>query len=112
LDTLFPKDKDTSPDAVVDPSAIKKLVFDELVYDPFCIVFFFTVISLLEGKGFNDIYQKLVKEYWTTQKASWAIWPIAQFLNFQYIPPNLRILFINLIGFFWSIFLQVRQSKK
>jgi len=113
LDALFPKeeskDKETS---AFDSSALKKLALDELLYDPFCIVFFFTVIGLLEGQRFPQIKQKLIAQYWPTQKASWAIWPIVQLVNFSVIPGQFRILFINFIGFFWSIFLQLRTSNK
>jgi len=65
----------------------------------------------LEGQSLANIKQKLVKEYWATQKASWAIWPAVQLVNFAVIPGQLRILFINFVGFFWNIFLQIRQSR-
>eukprot|EP01114_Cavostelium_apophysatum_P018105 TRINITY_DN552_c0_g1_i2.p1 TRINITY_DN552_c0_g1~~TRINITY_DN552_c0_g1_i2.p1 ORF type:complete len:188 (+),score=24.76 TRINITY_DN552_c0_g1_i2:110-673(+) len=111
LDAIFPKES-SDQGQLLDPSAIKKLALDELLYDPFCIVFFFTVIGILEGNSFAHIKQKLVKEYWPTQKASWALWPAVQLVNFSVVPGHLRILFINFVSFFWSIFMQLRQSKQ
>jgi len=89
----------------------KKFVLDELLYDPFCILFFMTIISLLEGKDFSHIWQKIRTDYWITQKMSWRIWPLVQLVNFSLVPGNLRIFFINLVSFFWGIFLQVRAAS-
>jgi len=111
LDAVFPKNP-ADKNSMVDSSALKKLAMDELLYDPFCIVFFYVIVGLLEGQNFGQIKQKLGREYWATQKASWAIWPIVQLINFSVVPGNLRILFINFIGFWWSIFMQLRQARK
>jgi len=116
LDRLFEKKRKEKADdekkSLIDPTALKKLALDELLYDPFCIVLFFTVISILEGKNLSQVKDKIVKEYWVTQKMSWRIWPIVQLINFAVVPGNLRILFINLVSFFWGIFLQIRAGAQ
>lgn len=88
------------------------MLVDELIYDPFCICFFFTVVGLLEGKSLTDIKTKIKKDYWSTQIASWKVWPIVQIINFSVVPKNFTILFINLVGFFWGIFMQIMSAKK
>jgi len=114
LDSLFPKDKsrDSDENKIIDGTVLKKLALDELLYDPFCIVFFFSIIGLLERQNLEQIKSKIVKDYWQTQKMSWKVWPVVQFVNFAVVPDNMRILFINLVGFFWGIFLQVMAGKK
>lgn len=114
MDALFPKTEKPGAEEnkIVDGTVLKKLAFDELLYDPFCIVFFFSVIGLLESQNIQQIQSKIVKDYWETQKMSWRIWPIAQFINFAVVPSPMRILFINLVGFFWGIFMQVMAGKK
>jgi hypothetical protein len=91
---------------------IKMMLIDELIYDPFCIVFFFSVIGFLDRQSTTQIKSKIIKDYWITQKASWKVWPIAQLINFALVPSNLRILYLNLVGFFWGIFMQVMAGKK
>jgi len=66
----------------------------------------------LNGENLGAIKQKITKDYWDTQKASWKVWPIAQLVNFALIPGSMRILFINWVGFFWGIFMQLRISAK
>eukprot|EP01116_Phalansterium_solitarium_P024131 TRINITY_DN8748_c0_g1_i1.p1 TRINITY_DN8748_c0_g1~~TRINITY_DN8748_c0_g1_i1.p1 ORF type:complete len:193 (+),score=72.28 TRINITY_DN8748_c0_g1_i1:68-646(+) len=115
LDQAFPaearKDKDGKK-AGFDVSVIKKLAADELLYDPFCLLFFFTVIGLLERQGPGQIVERIKANYWTTQKMSWRVWPLVQLVNFAVVPGALRLPFINIVSFFWGIFLQLQASKK
>jgi len=115
LDTLFPKEKKIDRDdasSTVYTSVIKKLALDELLYDPFCLVLFFTVMGLLEGLSFREIKERIKTNYWSTQKMSWKIWPVAQVINFAVIPGSLRILFMNVVGLCFNILLQLKVSKK
>ncbi|CAN0386143.1 unnamed protein product [Phaeothamnion confervicola] len=40
-----------------------------------------------------------------TLQAAWRIWPIANLINFAFVPPHLRLLFANFVGIFWNIIL-------
>jgi len=117
LDTLFKEDPAASGDASKKKSsgfnttALKKMLVDELLYDPFCIVFFFVVIGLFERKSGQEIVEKVKKEFWPTQIMSWKVWPAFQLINFMVIPSNLRILFMNFVSFFWGIFMQIKASQ-
>jgi len=121
LDRLFEKrrlrqekengTKETKPQtglSVIDGTVLKKLALDELLFDPFCIVLFFTVIGVMERKSLAQIKEKIGKEYWVTQKMSWRLWPAVQLINFALVPGEFRILFVNIISFMWGIFLQLR----
>jgi hypothetical protein len=94
-----------------DSSAIKKMLLDELLYDPFCIVFFFTVIGLFERKSPTEIVEKVKQDWWPTQTMSWRVWPAFQLVNFMFVPGHLRLLFMNFVSFFWGIFLQLKAAK-
>jgi hypothetical protein len=116
LDSLFPKRDvrkiEGNKQQALDLTPVKKLLLDELIYDPFCIVFFYTVIGLLEGKDFQQIKQTVATQWWPTQKMSWRVWPIVQLINFSVVPGHLRILFINCVSFWWGIFMQLKAGKQ
>eukprot|EP01117_Protostelium_nocturnum_P000132 TRINITY_DN1020_c0_g1_i1.p1 TRINITY_DN1020_c0_g1~~TRINITY_DN1020_c0_g1_i1.p1 ORF type:complete len:201 (+),score=53.86 TRINITY_DN1020_c0_g1_i1:137-739(+) len=97
--------------AVIDSTVLKKLALDELIFDPFCIVLFYSVVGLLERKSLSQIGQKIRKEYWETQLMSWRLWPAVQLINFAFVPGDFRILFVNVVSFMWGIFLQLRAGK-
>ena len=42
---------------------------------------------------------------------SWRVWPLAQYLNFNFVPAQYRVLFGNLVGFFWGIYMSWKASN-
>jgi hypothetical protein len=40
-----------------------------------------------------------------------SIWPLAQYINFKYVPLKLRVLYINLVGVVWITILSLLISK-
>jgi peroxisomal membrane protein 2 len=43
---------------------------------------------------------------------SWKVWPIASFISFNYVPAELRVLFVNVVAFFWVIILSGIAARK
>ena len=81
-----------------------KLALDQLLLDPIMTAFFFIVMGTLNGQSPTAIKAKLDKEWWTTQKMSWRVWPIFNFIMLTFIPQNLQLLFGNSIAFAWNIY--------
>jgi hypothetical protein len=63
LDTLFEqknkKAKNEEGSIPVDSTVLKKVALDELFFDPFCLIYFFTVMGLLEGLTFGQIKDRI-----------------------------------------------------
>ena len=36
---------------------------------------------------------------------SWKIWPVVNLVNLFWVPMNYRVLFVNVVGFFWNTYL-------
>ena len=41
----------------------------------------------------------------------WGIWPPTQYINFVYIPPAFRVLYVNFVTVIWDIFLSWVKHK-
>mmetsp|Transcript_26484 Transcript_26484/g.43356 ORF Transcript_26484/g.43356 Transcript_26484/m.43356 type:complete len:217 (-) Transcript_26484:170-820(-) len=82
-----------------------KLLIDEIVYGPASIGAFFLVIGISEGRTMEYIRLKFVKDFWPTLLCEWAVWPVAQLVNFRFVPAHWRSLYMNVISFGWGIFL-------
>jgi protein Mpv17 len=52
-------------------------------------------MGVLERKSSEQILAKMKQDYFTTLLANYAVWPVANFVNFQYIPPNYRVLYVR-----------------
>lgn len=59
----------------------------------------------LEGHSWKDSFRELNDKFVATFILDLAIWPGAQALNFYYVPPPLRLMYLNGVYLIWSIIL-------
>jgi hypothetical protein len=104
LDALFPNTQKSKLEL------FKRLIVDQLFFAPITTSLFFSYMSMMDGQS-NEIPNRLKLNVFPTLKMHWRLWPFAQLINFNYIPPSYRVLFGNLVSFFWTIFLSYRTSK-
>ncbi|XP_031557667.1 peroxisomal membrane protein 2-like [Actinia tenebrosa] len=90
----------------------KKLALDRLVFSPIFYVLFFYIISLLEGKSCSAAVKKVHDNFWIAFKMSLRVWVIAQYVNFNYVPVEYRVLFANAIALGWNAFMASKNAEK
>jgi len=88
-----------------------KVAIDQFVQAPIFTVIIFSFLGFLEGKSTEDIKQQLDDDYVDTMLANWKLWVPATFVKIAFCPPILRVLFLNVVFFFWSIFLSLKLNK-
>ncbi|CAM9666052.1 unnamed protein product [Choristocarpus tenellus] len=82
-----------------------KVVIDQFVQAPVFTVVIFAVLGFMEGKNVEDISMQLGKDYKSTMVANWGVFVPAAVVNLAFCPPQLRVLFLNVVFFCWTIFL-------
>jgi hypothetical protein len=82
------------------------------VQAPVFTVLIFAFLGFLEGKNFKDIQKQLEDDYKDTMIANWGLWVPASFINLAFVPPIFRVLYLNVVFFFWSIFLSLKLNKE
>lgn len=88
-----------------------KVVIDQFVQAPIFTVLIFCFLGLLEGKSTDAIKTQLEEDYKDTMFANWKLWVPATAVNIAFCPPILRVLFLNCVFFFWSIYLSLKLNK-
>ncbi|KAK3251438.1 hypothetical protein CYMTET_39221 [Cymbomonas tetramitiformis] len=99
-------------DALVDPLPLEgvanvgvKVAIDQVLWTPpFLAFFFFVQASVLQGRDFDQGVSKVREVLVPTLKVNWRVWVPANCINYL-LPADLRILFINLVSLFFTIYL-------
>ncbi|XP_053324524.1 peroxisomal membrane protein 2 [Spea bombifrons] len=86
-------------------AGFRRLLLERLIVAPAFLLLFFFVMNVLEGKDLATLNQKLKDGYWSALKMNWKVWTPFQFINVNYIPAQFRVLFANLVAFFWYAYL-------
>jgi protein Mpv17 len=93
-------------------ASAKRVMFDQLLFAPTVISALFTGNMLMQGeKDWNAIAEKLKNDLPGTLMYNYSVWVPAQLINFRYVPPPLRVLWANFVGFFWNIYLSSATNK-
>lgn len=88
-----------------------KVITDQVFWNPIFGCMFFGYLNLVEGKSFADYQKKLQADLKTAVMGSWAVWVPAHTINFAFIPPAQRLLYINSIQIGYNVFLSFLGNK-
>lgn len=77
----------------------KKLLLDQFILTPPLLVMFFVGMSLMEGK--KDIFEDCKRKFVSTFEKSCMFWLPAQSINFMFVPPTFRVVYIGSCAFIW-----------
>ncbi|URE19730.1 Mpv17 / PMP22 family [Musa troglodytarum] len=101
----------------------KKVLLEQLTASPWNNMLFMTYYGLvlegacymlrhnLVGRSFSLVRRKIRKDYPSVQMTSWKFWPIVGWINYQYMPLQLRVLFHSFIASCWAVFLNLKAQS-
>lgn len=81
------------------------MVIDQLVFAPTSLLLFLVSNEYIQSKSINKAMFKVKEKFWPILSANYLIWPLLAYLNFRFIPSNLRVVALSTASFFWSIYL-------
>jgi len=84
---------------------VKKIFIDQIVTSPCFSLQFFIGMSLLEGKSWKESWGEFVKKFPMVFIFDCVLWPPFQVVNFYYLPPHYRLLYVNVVTVIWNVFL-------
>lgn len=82
----------------------KKLLVDQLLFSPVCLVTFFLSLGFFKGGDWEDFLTDLREKSWRLYAAEWVVWPPAQLVNFCWLPTKYRVLYDNTISLMYDVY--------
>ena len=92
-------------------AGFKKMLLDQSLFAPVMICFFFGLTETLAGKRPQDIKQMLQERYIDALITNYKIWPLAQTLNFTFVPIQHRVGFVQIVAIFWNAYMSWVTNK-
>ena len=88
-----------------------KVAIDQTIWNPIFGCMFFGYLNFTEGKSFEQYTNKIKADLKTAVMGSWAVWVPAHTINFAFVPPSQRLLYINTIQIGYNVFLSFLGNK-
>jgi hypothetical protein len=91
-------------------TVVIKIALHQLVFTPALFVLFWTWIAMFEGTV-HKLKSQISNNMLRMVVAQLKIWPLAQYINFRYVPLNLQVLFSNLVALVWNIYFSLLNAS-
>uniref|UniRef100_A0A914CYS6 Mitochondrial inner membrane protein Mpv17 n=1 Tax=Acrobeloides nanus TaxID=290746 RepID=A0A914CYS6_9BILA len=91
---------------------LKQVLIDQTLFAPWFTATVITSLRLLEGFSLEESWEKMRQDYWSIYKRAIFYWPCVQLFNFYLMPVHFQVIWVQLAGLFWNVFLSnVTQTK-
>lgn len=93
-------------------AALKMTATDQALMAPTFVGLFISIMGALRGETFDSIKGKLQRDYTIVLVNNYKIWPLAQLINFYFLPLHHRVLFVNFVALGWNTYLAWATEKQ
>lgn len=90
---------------------ILEFMLERLISAPIFCGLSLYFVTIFEGKSPEVALNNLLKLYKSVLLANWRYLTLPVFLNFNFVPPMLRVFVSNIIGFFWVIYISDKRRR-
>ncbi|KAH8396500.1 hypothetical protein KR222_011597 [Zaprionus bogoriensis] len=106
LETLVPKEANSLR------RGVKKMAIDQVLFAPPFTLLLSYLVPLINGESHNAIVDRLKRSYISIMKANYMLWPMAQMVNFSYVPVQYQVLYAQFIALIWNCYLSLMLNKR
>ena len=84
-----------------------KLVLDRLLFGPPFVLFTISFLQFLQNYSIPKTLEYIKASYWPVLLMNEQLWTVAQAVNFELIPVEYQVLFVNAVAIGWNTYLSM-----
>jgi hypothetical protein len=84
-----------------------KVFIDQFIQAPAMLALIISGLAFMELRGLDGIHQDMEQQYVDALIQNWKLWIPATIVSMAFVSPALRVLYDNLVFFFWTIYLSM-----
>ncbi|KAJ5757235.1 uncharacterized protein N7511_007417 [Penicillium nucicola] len=88
-------------------TTMARVAADQICFAPIQLTCFLSSMAIMEG---SDPLEKWNSAFVPAYKANLMVWPFVQGANFALVPPELRVLVVNVVSLGWNCLLSIMNS--
>ncbi|KAI0082244.1 hypothetical protein K474DRAFT_1655605 [Panus rudis PR-1116 ss-1] len=112
LERNFPLRSQSGSGKVSVRALSKRVAADQLIMAPIGLGLFLGSMGIMEGQDKHHIENKFKDLYGSLIVTNWQVWPLAQLVNFRYMPLPMRVPFQSTCGVFWTLYLSIANARE
>lgn len=87
-------------------------ILDAILFSPSTVAGYLTVRTILEGKGWKGVVDKLRVAWAKIVLSAWKFWPAVNVFSFWFLPVEYRVLYANIMSLLWTGYLSFMNQLK
>ncbi|CAI9100338.1 OLC1v1037313C1 [Oldenlandia corymbosa var. corymbosa] len=94
------------------PFVATKVAMDGIIFGPFDLLVFFSYMGFSNGKSATQVKEDLKRDFIPALVLEGGAWPLAQIVNFRYVPVRYQLLYVNAFCLLDSAFLSWVEQQE